>query len=101
LVAVEAMSAGLVPVLHPNDAYRVLSTQHPGLCLADFARPEECAVRIEQAFQALLANPAATRDDMMAGAAVHAWESVADRYIDVYRAALGNRVPPQPRSLPA
>ena len=101
LVAVEAMSAGLVPVLHKNEAYRVLATQHPGLCLADFARPDECAVQIEQAFQALLAKPAATRADMMAGAAVHAWESVADRYIDVYRAALGDRVLPQPRSLPA
>lgn len=101
LVAVEAMSAGLVPVLHPNDAYRVLGAQHPGVCLADFSRPEECAARIEQTFQALRANPAATRADMMSGAAVHAWESVADRYIDVYRAALGDSVPPQLRSLPA
>ena len=101
LVAVEAMSAGLVPVLHPNEAYRVLGAQHTGIFLADFTRPEECAARIEQAFQALLAQPAAMREEMMAGASVHAWESVADRYVDVYRAALGARVLPQPRSLSA
>ena len=101
LVAVEAMSAGLVPVLHPNEAYQALGKQHRGICLADFARPEDCAARIEQTFQALLADPAATRDEMMTGASVHAWESVADRYIDVYRAVLGDRVPPQPRSLSA
>lgn len=91
LVAVEAMSAGLVPVLHPNDAYRVLAAQHPGISLADFSRPEESAARIEQTFQALLADPVGKRDEMMAAASVHAWESVADRYIDVYRQALGKR----------
>lgn len=89
LVAVEAMSAGLVPVLHPNDAYQVLAGQHPGISLADFSRPEDSAARIEQAYQALLADPSGKRAEMMAEAAVHAWESVADRYIDVYRQALG------------
>ena len=101
LVAVEAMSAGLIPVLHSNDAYQVLATQHPGISLADFTRPEESAARIEQAFQALQADPAGKRDEMMAAASVHAWESVADRYIDVYRHALGKGGGSRPRSLSA
>lgn len=101
LVAVEAMSAGLIPVLHSNDAYQVLATQHPGISLADFTRPEESAARIEQAFQALQADPAGKRDEMMAAASVHAWESVADRYIDVYRQALGKGGGSRPRSLSA
>lgn len=88
LVAVEAMSAGLVPVLHSNEAYKVLAGQHPGLFLADFARPDESAAQIEHAFEALSSDPA-RRQDMIAAASVHAWDSVADRYIDVYRRALG------------
>ncbi len=101
LVAVEAMSAGLVPVLHPNDAYQVLAGQHPGISLADFARPEESAARIEQTYQALLADPSGKRAEMMAAASVHAWESVADRYIDVYHQALDKGKASQPRSLSA
>ncbi len=101
LVAVEAMSAGLVPVLHPNDAYQVLAGQHPGISLADFSRPEESAARIEQAYQDLLADPSGKRADMMAAATVHAWESVADRYIDVYRQALGTAGAPDGRGLSA
>lgn len=88
LVAVEAMSAGLVPVLHSNEAYKVLAGQHPGLFLADFARPDESAAQIEHAFEALSSDPA-RRQNMIAAAFVHAWDSVADRYIDVYRRALG------------
>lgn len=88
LVAVEAMSAGLVPVLHSNEAYKVLADQHPGLLLADFARPDESAAQIERAFELLSSDPT-RRDDMIAAASVHAWDSVADRYIDVYRRALG------------
>ncbi len=101
LVAVEAMSAGLVPVLHPNDAYQVLAGQHPGISLADFSRPEDSAARIEQTYQALLADPSGKRAEMMAAASVHAWESVADRYIDVYHQALDKGKAPQPRSLSA
>lgn len=99
LVAVEAMSAGLVPVLHPNDAYQVLAGQHPGISLADFSRPEESAARIERAYQDLLADPSGIRAEMMAAASVHAWESVADRYIDVYRRALGTAGAPDGRGL--
>jgi alpha-1,3-mannosyltransferase len=101
LVAVEAMSAGLVPVLHSNDAYQVLAGQHPGIPLADFSRPEESAARIEQAYQELLADPSGKRAEMMAAASVHAWESVADRYIDVYRQALGTAGVTDNRSLSA
>ena len=101
LVAVEAMSAGLVPVLHPNDAYQVLAGKHPGISLADFSRPEESAARIEQAYQELLADPSGKRAEMMAAASVHAWESVADRYIDVYRQALGTAGVTDNRSLSA
>ncbi len=100
LVAVEAMSAGLVPVLHANEAYKVLAGQHPGLFLADFARPKESAAQIEAAYQALTEN-AGTREEMIAAAAVHAWDSVADRYIDVYRRALGQHADQGQRSRPA
>ncbi|NML75974.1 glycosyltransferase family 4 protein [Rhizobium sp. S-51] len=101
LVAVEAMSAGLVPVLHANEAYQVLARQHPGVFLADFAQPEQSARQIEKAFDLLSGDAAAKRSEMMAASAVHAWDAVADRYIDIYKQALGPAAIGHLRSLAA
>lgn len=91
LVAVEAMSAGLVPVLHPNDAYRSLAASHDGVVLADFADPPVAAERIEAAYGALLLQPDETRQLLMDQAGGYAWDRVAQRYIDLYRAVLNGR----------
>ncbi|NKN39205.1 glycosyltransferase family 4 protein [Agrobacterium sp. a22-2] len=91
LVAVEAMSAGLVPVLHPNEAYRSLAAAHDGVALADFADPPAAAERIEAAYGALLLQPAETRQRLMDQAGGYAWDRVAQRYIDLYRAVLGGQ----------
>ncbi|ATN36047.1 glycosyl transferase family 1 [Rhizobium sp. ACO-34A] len=91
LVAVEAMSAGLVPVLHTNDAYNVLGNRHGGIFLADFARPEEAAAAVRKAYQHLSSDPEAVRNAMIDAAATHAWASVADRYAAIYEDALRGR----------
>ncbi|RUV31278.1 glycosyltransferase, partial [Mesorhizobium sp. M1A.T.Ca.IN.004.03.1.1] len=49
LVALEAMSAGLLPVLNANDAFSTLADRHPVLLLADFTNPESAATAIEAA----------------------------------------------------
>ena len=89
LVAVEAMGAGLVPVLHANDAYRALAGRHPGIVLADFSDPVASAMSIEVAFQSLCANPVHLVDAMREAASAYSWEKVSRRYADLYREALG------------
>jgi alpha-1,3-mannosyltransferase len=91
LVAVEAMSAGLVPVLHANDAYQALAARHPGVVVTDFSRPDLAAQAVEAAFQALVASPI-LRSDMMAAAAQHGWSGVCDRHVALYNKVLGPRL---------
>lgn len=87
LVAVEAMSAGLVPILHPNDAYRNLARRHDGIRIADFANPEEAAAVTLSAYETLAADPS-LRASMLEGAQSHSWERMAGQYYDVYRRVL-------------
>ncbi|MGO6940641.1 glycosyltransferase family 4 protein [Rhizobium johnstonii] len=85
LVALEAMSAGLLPVLNANDAFATLATRHPVLMLADFTNPERAAKAIEAAHQALLRQPDAVRAEVLDAARGYSWDIVAGRYIDLYR----------------
>ncbi|MBY5329212.1 glycosyltransferase family 4 protein [Rhizobium leguminosarum] len=85
LVALEAMSAGLLPVLNANDAFATLAARHPVLMLADFTNPESAATTIEAAHQALLHQPDAVRAELLDAARGYSWDIVAGRYIDLYR----------------
>lgn len=91
LVAVEAMSAGLVPVVHENEAYRALAARHPGVVTADFSQAELAASSIEAAFRRLSAWPA-LRSEMIAGASQHGWAGVCDQHASLYREVLGPRL---------
>ena len=88
LVAIEAMSAGLLPVLHPNDAFKALADSHDGLMLADFATPQTAAAVIEEAFRRLQAGGMEIRERLTRDASDYAWEKVAERYIDLYEDVL-------------
>lgn len=88
LVAIEAMSAGLLPVLQPNEAYRGLAARHPQIRLADFAAPEQAAHIIRSTFATLTVNPAGERSAAMAASADYAWPAVARRYATLYEKAL-------------
>lgn len=83
LVAIEAMSAGLIPVLQPNDAYRALAVRHEMIRLADFAKPQGAAAAIAAGFGMLAANPL-SRSTAVAAANDYAWPAVARRYADLY-----------------
>ena len=96
LVAIEAMSAGLLPVLHPNEAFAALAESHP-VRLADFADPAAAAGALEAAFAALQEDGPVLREALMKAARRYAWDEVAERYIEVYAAAtLGKVKPVQP-----
>jgi alpha-1,3-mannosyltransferase len=85
LVALEAMSAGLLPVLNANDAYRSLAGRHEAIVLADFTRPDAAASAIEEAYQKVAAEGLALRRSLMEAANAYSWDAVAERYIDLYR----------------
>jgi alpha-1,3-mannosyltransferase len=91
LVAVEAMSAGLVPVLHGNEAYQALAARHQGVVVTDFSRSELAASAIEAAFQRLSSTPA-LRSQMISGTSQHGWDGVCDQHIALYREVLGPRL---------
>ncbi len=96
IVAVEAMSAGLMPLLHPNTAYADLAAKHPEIHLSDFSDARQSADRIAAAFAALENDPGPYRQAVMAAAATYSWDRVADRYAEVYRSVLGGHAPPMP-----
>lgn len=88
LVAVEAMSAGLLPVLNSNEAYRSLAGQHSVVRLADFEDASEASEAVEAAFADLASDPDATRRGLIEAARRYSWDTVAGQYVAVYRDVL-------------
>ncbi|MFE0016672.1 glycosyltransferase family 4 protein [Mesorhizobium sp. NPDC059054] len=93
LVAVEALSAALMPLLNTNTAYSDLASKHPEIRLSDFADSDATAMAIETAFDALAADTAGYRNAAMRTADGYSWDHVAERYLAVYREVLGARAP--------
>ena len=85
LVALEAMSAGLLPVLNANDAFTMLAGRHPVIRLADFTHPTSAATMIEAAHETLARQPDVVRAELVDAARGYSWDIVARRYIDLYR----------------
>ncbi|KAA6485356.1 glycosyltransferase family 4 protein [Rhizobium rhizogenes] len=100
LVAIEAMSAGLLPVLHTNDAYVALAETHPALMLSDFSDPQAAADTLTTAFERLETDGLDLREELIRDARAYAWDEVAERYIDAYAEAMtpkGQRHQPLPQ----
>ncbi len=95
LVAVEAMSAGLMPLLHPNQAYEDLAAKHPEIRLCDFEDAEAAAGTIHSAFLALARDVGGYRTRAMRAADGYAWDHVARRYAEIYTEILGGVAPPE------
>lgn len=88
LVAIEAMSAGLMPILHENDAYRQLASRHDTIMLTDFSEPDGAADAIEAAYSRVVAGGTALREALMAETRPYSWASVSDAYLSAYREAV-------------
>lgn len=91
LTLVEAMSAGLLPVVHANEAFRAFEAQHGCLCLTDFARADDAADAVQAAWRGRLEGGAAPGEAAKAVADGFAWPAVASRYAQVYADALARR----------
>lgn len=88
LVAIEAMSAGLMPVLHVNDAYRQLASRHKLITLTDFGVPDAAAEAIETAYARVEAEGAGLREALTRETLPYSWSFVSDAYIEAYHRAL-------------
>jgi alpha-1,3-mannosyltransferase len=88
LVAVEAMSAGLLPVLQGNAAYGALASRHPDIRLADYADPVLAATAIEDALAALTSD-SRLRPRLMEAANLYSWDHAAESYLASYRGIIG------------
>ncbi len=84
LVALEAMSAGLLPVLNTNEAYGTLGARHKDILLADFADTAAAALALETAYERLETQGPTVRAALLSGASAYSWDVVAERYISVY-----------------
>lgn len=84
---IEAMSAGLAPIVHPNTAFVGLANRHSAVRLVDFADPAAAATAIVEKHAQLAADPIAARASA-AELDQYAWPQVAENYMRVYRAAL-------------
>ena len=88
LVAIEAMSAGLVPVLEANTAYTALATQHSDIHLCDFTDAARAADTIRAAYQSLLGEPS-LRARLMTETEAYSWAGAAGSYFKLYDGIVG------------
>ncbi|RYE87033.1 MAG: glycosyltransferase family 1 protein, partial [Hyphomicrobiales bacterium] len=87
LALVEAMSAGLVPIVQPNAAFAGLASKFPDVRTVDFADADEAALAVEQAHADLVRYPGNTRPRLF-DLASYSWHEVTRRYLEFYAAAL-------------
>lgn len=88
LVAIEAMSAGLLPVLQHNSAYTALGARHDLIAIGDFGRPETGAKLILDTWERLSTDPAGIRTALIEASEAYSWSTVAEQYMDAYRSLL-------------
>ena len=81
LALIEAMSAGLVPIVQPNAAFAALARRQPTVRLADFADPVAAAAAIEEAYGDLACGRGRPE---IASLSAYAWPAVAQAYLATY-----------------
>ena len=83
LVAIEAMSAGLVPVLEGNSAFTALAARHSDIRLCDFTDASGAADTIRNACQLLMGDPS-LRARLMTETEIYSWAGAAAAYFELY-----------------
>ncbi|MCW2285944.1 alpha-1,3-mannosyltransferase [Rhodoblastus acidophilus] len=84
IVLVEALSAGLLPVVHGNEAFRSFAARRGGVRICDYTDPMASAEAIRAAFVDLAGAPH-MRDDLIKISEGYAWPQVARTYLELYR----------------
>lgn len=87
IALIEALSAGLIPVVHANAAFKTLARRHPLVHLADYDNPKSAAESISKAMARIDQAPV-LRMSAMSSAKVHGWPETAVAYDRMYLDAL-------------
>lgn len=88
IALIEAMSAGLQPVVHPNTAFQSLARLHPEICLSDFAEANKTAALVRSAYADLSADKQ-KRLQLVEAVEGYGWKAAAAKYDQLYMDALG------------
>lgn len=88
LVAIEAMSAGLLPVLQPNSAFADLARKHNFIHLVKFENAVAASSAIETAYSGLCDDFTSLRSAAITAAGQYSWDEVTKQYARVYRDVL-------------
>lgn len=91
LAAVEALSAGLRPVLHGNAAFRALKARCDMVEIVDFADPAGAAAAILRLWSEAATSYPQLRQKARDAARQFAWPGVAEAYLALYEAILAKR----------
>lgn len=84
LALIEAMSAGLMPLAQPNEAYRAFAAKHDNVTLTDFSDTAG-AVRDLQALHAQLTQDhTSLRCAVMETVTPYSWKETAKAYLEIY-----------------
>jgi alpha-1,3-mannosyltransferase len=78
IALIEAMSAGLRCVVHPNASFAALARRHPGIRLVDFSNASDAATVLRASYRNWDSYEQPNLSE-------HAWPSVAAHYESVYR----------------
>lgn len=87
LVLIEAMSAGLLPVVEANEAFGAIARKHQIVRTVDYADRDKTAEALQARFASLQRQPA-LRSDAMTAACGYGWPAKAREYEDLYRKVL-------------
>jgi alpha-1,3-mannosyltransferase len=87
---VEAMSAGLLPIVNRIKSFETIVTTTSVGCLTDFAHPAEAAQQAAAFMLAAQPLYLQLRAEAMAASARYSWDGTAQRFIDVYERVLGS-----------
>lgn len=91
LAVVEAMSAGLVPVLEANSTFVDLAARHDLVALTKFEDPAAAAAQFVSTLASMKDADGQLRQEAMERAQLYAWPQVAARYDEAYAAVLAER----------
>lgn len=87
LVLIEALSAGLIPVVEANEAFRAIAQKHPIVRTVDYSNPHGTAEAVKAGYVDLQRNPG-HRDVALEAAQGYGWPAKARRYEELYQTVL-------------
>ncbi len=91
LALIEAMSAGLLPVVHANAAFEAFAAAHLGVVTCDYGHPDDVVRRLLDLYEMAGTDLPALRDQAMHAASGYGWDRMKVEYDRAYVAALSAR----------